>query len=133
MLNRNCYEAALNAFLTGGAQGIEGARLAHGFPALHKDDLDSPAGSVYGHAWIEGKINGVEVCLNLTPQILTNRLTFYMAGKINPDYVTHYTESEAFEKAVMTENSGPWTDEGDLRHAPGAAFVYLKPDPNGEN
>jgi hypothetical protein len=127
---RNCYEAALNVLLQDKFDNLQFVKLVHGFPRLHKADLDADRGDHYGHAWIEGRCGLLEICVNLTPEVMTTKEIYYKAGQIDPKYVTTFTKEEALAKALKEGHSGPWTDEGDDRHAPNAKFAYFNKSEN---
>ena len=48
-----CYDHALVALFEPRWEGCEELHLCHGFPRLQRPDAGHPAGTSYGHAWIE--------------------------------------------------------------------------------
>ena len=98
-------------------------RLVHGFPRLTRADGDVPAGTLYGHAWLEresatAEIAGVgligldvAVAIDVIKGVVVPRALFYHIGQIDPAHVARYTKAEAY--AMMEEHAtyGPWHAE----------------------
>jgi len=98
-----CYQDALLMFIENGHQ--QNWLLVHGYPRLSASSGDHPAGTKYGHAWIE--INGT-VVLEVTMEKVVPRDLYYLAGCIDNSEVVRYTYKEAIVHASQYNHSGPW-------------------------
>lgn len=114
-----CYENTLQALMAGKyeAEDIK-VMLCHGYPRLTKADGDYPAGTLYGHAWLELYVNDVVLCADVLTGLTVFAEQFYHVGQINPDTVARYTKEEAWEAAKLHRHNGPW---GTV--PPGVAFL----------
>ena len=104
----NCYQDAYEAVWAAG----DGWLLVHGYPRLAAADGPHPAGTRYGHAWLEldADIGGVAltVCRDILTGMTIPAAIFYAVGQIDEEYVRRYTPSQALEKSSEHMHYGPW-------------------------
>jgi len=95
----NCYEDAVMV-----AREKEGFLIVHGFPTLTRGSGQAPAGSQYGHAWLEkGDIVYDPLADKEIPKVL-----YYAFGQIDKEDVRKYNVREAVEMMLDFEHFGPW-------------------------
>lgn len=99
----------------------EGAELVHGYPRLQRESEGHPAGTKYGHAWVEfrnadGSRGTTMVWDPLTLNVLPSAI-YYKIGRIDSSECQRYDRQEARAMAARHETYGPWEDVPD-----GAAF-----------
>lgn len=102
--------------------------LVHGYPHLTKADGDYPAGTMFGHAWLEEEFTPTPgVVITFCRCVLTNarvlKETFYRVGRIDEALVTRYTKKEAVDLAIRFGHCGEWA-----AGPPGAVFKNRGPN-----
>lgn len=108
-----CYRDSYMILMEGKYDaGSEECVLCHGFPRLTAADGGTPAGTLYGHAWLERTMPniGLVVCFDVLAEVSVPRELYYRAGNIDPAYVTRYTKAEASAMIVSHGIYGPWED-----------------------
>jgi hypothetical protein len=104
----NCYQDSYEALQT----AEPGWLLAHGYPRLARADGTHPAGSLYGHAWLEldADIGGytLTVCRDILTDMTIPAAIFYKVGQIDPATVRRYTPAQAGAELVKAMHYGPW-------------------------
>jgi hypothetical protein len=117
-----CYDNAFTALfdLRGRLAQLDNMVLCHGYPKLLRADGDTPAGTTYGHAWLEGELLGIPMCVNFAPDYVVPRGTYYQHGRIDPELVLRYTKVEAAEQALEHNHTGPWVPDEEM--PPGTSF-----------
>jgi len=81
--------------------------LCHGVARLTKDDGDSPAGTQFGHAWLEC---GDWVHDHKRPDRPLPRALYYRIGNIDPCSVVRYSRIKALRMILSAKHYGPWHD-----------------------
>lgn len=104
-----CYQNTLQALMAGKyeAEGIT-VTLCHGYPHLAKADGAHPAGTLYGHAWLELEVNGIALCADALTGMVVDAAQFYEVGRVDPATVARYSKEEAWEAAKRHRHTGPW-------------------------
>lgn len=97
-----CYRDSARLVVEG---WIDGGVLCHGVPRLTRAAGGSPAGTRFGHAWVE--LNGMVYDHNHLTRPYPRDL-YYRIGQINPNDVRRYTMTEVYAKALTTGHWGPW-------------------------
>lgn len=116
----NCYEDCAHILME---QSEKGWVLVHGHPRLTRMDRGVPAGSHYGHAWLEkfnpvnptgellwGKGAGYTTCLDVLSGMEVPKEMFYQVGCIEEADVRRYTMKETYEMLFEHDHYGPWHD-----------------------
>lgn len=106
----HCYANCLLALHGPNFYGATDLRLCHGYPRLQVESNGHPAGTRYGHAWIEGTVNSVVLCFNFEPDGVYMKAAYYVAGDIEEQWVTRYDIATATALAAQHGTSGPWSD-----------------------
>lgn len=107
----NCYADCM--VLLEAVYHKHGGTLCHGYPRLAAACGAVPAGTPYGHAWLEVPLDGLPwpVCVDhMHPTTPVPMPTFYTAGRIDPAWVRRYTLAEARRAMLEHEHYGPWHD-----------------------
>lgn len=114
-----CYEKSLQVLITGTFDTPDApCVLCHGYPRLTKGSGEHPAGTLYGHAWLEGQRGDVTLCIDTTTMTHCPKDLYYAVGRIDPELVRRYTKEEAWGEAKKHRHNGPWHS---IPH--GAAFA----------
>lgn len=104
-----CYENTLQVLMAGKyeADGVT-VTLCHGYPRLTKADGTYPAGTLYGHAWLELEVNDLTLCADVLTGQTVFADQFYHVGRVDPATVARYSKEEAWETAKRHRHTGPW-------------------------
>ena len=113
----NCYEIAFNK------QRQPQWRdwlLVHGYPTLQAESQGVPAGTKYGHAWLELEFSdSVTFCWDPISELMIIAECYYREGQIELAECNSYTLLEAARMAVETGHYGDWAEPpADVAYAP---------------
>lgn len=119
-MKRDCYRQAFDAQTNPPEWLPESARitLVHGFPLLQRADGEHPAGTKYGHAWVEYSKEihpglHMEMVWDATAPgggVDVPRDAYYAIGRIDEKECHRYNIIEARKLAVDTGHYGAWAD-----------------------
>lgn len=104
-----CYENTIQALMAGTYDTPEAeCMLCHGYPRLTKECQGHPAGTLYGHAWLERGRGVDRICIDVLTGKAFGIGVFYAVGQIDPATVARYTKAEAWENLKKYRHQGPW-------------------------
>ena len=105
----DCYRQAGLAVLDGHAmlEDWTDVVLCHGYSTGTGGNVQ---GIRYGHAWVEGSCNGLDMALDATTGIVAFRAIYYMAGSIDGSKVRRYGCKETLGMVLLYEHWGPWDE-----------------------
>lgn len=107
--------------------------IVHGFPRLQAAYRNFPAGSIFGHSWLERKFDERDykhpnlewlgpycfsgtVAICPTKLVIMDRRVYYALGSIKEQECQRYTRKEYFDLMVDLCHYGPYVDK------PGAVY-----------
>jgi len=115
----NCFEDAFKIFQEGlyEVPGVE-CVLVHGHPQLTGSDHGYPAGTLYGHAWIEraqividhdgNEVDRFWMVIDVFSGQAHPKPIYYGIGRVEEKHVRRYTKEKALKTAIQHNNYGPW-------------------------
>lgn len=104
-----CYQNTIQALMAGTYDTADHeCMLCHGYPRLTKACQGVPAGTLYGHAWLERGNGPDRVYIDVESGKCFVWDVCYLVGQIDPTKVKRYTKAEAWENLKKHRHHGPW-------------------------